>query len=44
MSRDGWETPFNELWGEVPRLLRCWRASSLGVLSSCQSFLFLLFP
>ena len=44
VSGDGWETLFNELWGEVPRLLRRWRAPSLGVLSSCQSFIFLLFP
>ena len=44
MSGDGWETLFNELWGEVPSLLRRWRAPSLGVLSSCQSFIFLLFP
>ena len=25
VSGDGWETLFNELWGEVPRLLRRWR-------------------
>ena len=41
---DGWKTPSDELWGEVPRFLRRWRALSLGVLSSCQFFLILLSP
>ena len=44
MSGDGWETPSDELWGEVPRLLRRRRAPSLGALFSCQSFLILLSP
>ena len=44
MYGDGWKTPSDELWGEVPRFLRHWRALSLGVLSSCQSFLILLSP
>ena len=33
MSGDGWETPPDELWGDIPRLLRHWRASSLGASS-----------
>ena len=33
VSGDGWETPPDELWGDIPRLLRHWRASSLGASS-----------
>ena len=43
MSGDGWETHFDKFWGEVPRLLRCWRVSSLGVSSFSKSFFLLLF-
>ena len=40
---DDWETPFVEVWGDIPRLLRRWRASSLGASSFCKSS-FILFP
>ena len=40
MSGDEWETPFDEVWGDLPRLLRRWRTSSLGV----SSFLLVLRP
>ena len=33
VSGDGWETPSDELWGDIPRLLRHWRAPSLGASS-----------
>lgn len=26
----GWETPFDDLWGDVPRLLRRWETPKLG--------------
>ena len=32
---DDWETPFDEVWGDIPRLLCCWRAPSLGASSLC---------
>ena len=35
VSGDDWETPSNEVWGDIPRLLRCWRALSLGASSFC---------
>ena len=38
VSGDDWETPSDELWGDVPRLFRCWRALSLGASSFCKSF------
>ena len=40
VSRDEWETPFDEVWGDLPRLLCRWRTSSLGV----SSFLLVLRP
>ena len=33
VSEDGWETLSDDFWSEVPRLLCCWRAPSLGALS-----------
>ena len=30
VSRDDWETLPDEVWGDVPRLLRQWRTPSLG--------------
>ena len=30
MFGDDWETLFDEVWGDVPRLLCWWKASSLG--------------
>lgn len=44
MFEDEWETPSNEFWGEVPRLLCRWRALSLAAPSFCKSFFLLLFP
>ena len=38
MFGDEWETPSDEFWGEVPRLLCCWRALSLGAPSFRKSF------
>ena len=35
---DDWEIPFNEVWGDLPRLLRRWRTLNLG------ASLFLLVP
>ena len=43
MFGDGWETPSDEFWGDIPRLLHRWRASSLGASSFCKSFFFLFF-
>lgn len=40
VSRDEWETLSDEFWGEVLRLLRRWRALSLGALVFPQ----VLFP
>lgn len=31
VSGDEWETPSDEVWGNVPRLLHQWRSPSLGV-------------
>ena len=44
MFEDEWETPSNEFWGEVPRLICRWRALSLGAPSFRKSFFLLLFP
>ena len=45
MSGDDWETPFDEVWGDVPRLLHRWKASSLGASSFCKSsFILFSFP
>ena len=42
---DDWETPSNEVWGDIPRLLRCWRGPSLGASSFYKSsFLLCSFP
>ena len=41
MFGDGWETPSDEFWGDIPRLLHRWRAPSLGASSFCKSFFFL---
>ena len=30
VSEDDFETPSNEVWGDLPRLLRRWRTSTLG--------------
>ena len=30
VSRDDWETPSNEVWGDLPRLLSRWRTPNLG--------------
>ena len=30
VSEDDWKTPFGEVWGDLPRLLRQWRIPSLG--------------
>ena len=30
MSGDDWETPFDEVWGDLPGLLCQWRTLSLG--------------
>ena len=30
VSGDDWKTPFDEVWGDLPRLLRRWRIPSLG--------------
>ena len=38
MFGDDWETPFKEVWGDLPRLLRQWNTSNLG------ASLFLLAP
>ena len=43
VSGDGWETLSYEFWSDIPRLLRRWRAPSLGVSTFCKSFFFLLF-
>ena len=40
MSGDEWETPFDELWGDIPRLLRHWRTLSLGRRPSVSPFSF----
>ena len=40
VSGDGWETPSNEFWGDIPRLLCRWRAPSLSASSFCKSFFF----
>ena len=42
VSGDDWKTPSNELWGDIPRLLRRWRAPSLGASSFCKSLFLLL--
>ena len=39
VSRDGWETLSDDLWGDVPRLLRRWGTPKLGA----SSFIFVLF-
>ena len=39
MSGDGWETLFDDFWGDVPRLLRWWETPCLGAFV----FMFLLF-
>ena len=28
--RNDWETPFNKVWGDLPRLLRRWRTQKIG--------------
>ena len=33
VSGDRWETLSDELWGDIPRLLLCWKALSLGASS-----------
>ena len=38
VSEDDWETPFDKVWGDLPRLLRRWRTLNLG------ASLFLLVP
>ena len=37
---DGWKTPSNEFWGDIPRLLCHWRAPSLSASSFYKSFFF----
>ena len=41
MSGDDWGTSSDEIWGDIPRLLRRWKAPSLGVSSFCKSLLLL---
>ena len=42
---DDWETPSNEVWGDVYGLLHHWRAPSLGASSFCKCpFLLCSFP
>lgn len=36
VSGDNWETPSNDLWGEVPRLLHRWGMQKLGASSFCK--------
>ena len=35
---DDWETPSDEVWGDILRLLHRWKALSLVALSFCKSF------
>ena len=45
MFEDDWETPSNEVWGDVYGLLHHWRAPSLGAPSFCKCpFLLCSFP
>ncbi|KAL0010420.1 hypothetical protein SO802_005528 [Lithocarpus litseifolius] len=37
-SGDEWDSPSDEVWGHIPRLLHWWRATSLGASSLYQSF------
>ena len=41
MSGDDWGTSSDEIWGDILRLLRRWRAPSLGASSFCKSLLLL---
>ena len=41
MFGDDWGTSSDEIWGDIPRLLRRWRAPSLGASSFCKSLLLL---
>ena len=43
ISRDEWKTPFGEIWGAIPKLLRRWRTPSLGASSLRQSFIIIIY-
>ena len=43
VSRDGWETLSDDLWGDVPRLLHRWGTPKLGVSYFISFFFFLFF-
>jgi len=47
VSRDDWETPSDEVWGDLPRLLHRWRTLSLGASlllpAFCSSFVHVRF-
>ena len=42
VSGDGWETLFDDFWGDVPRLLRWWETPQLGAFASHEIFSFFL--
>ena len=43
MSSNGWETLFDDFWGDVLRLLRQWETLQLSVFASYEMFFFLIF-
>ena len=43
VSGDGWETLFDDFWGDIPRLLRRWETPQLGAFASHEMF-FLFHP
>ena len=43
VSKDEWETPSSEVWGDIPRLLHWWGTPSLGASSFRQSFIIIIY-
>ena len=38
MSGDGWETLFDDFWGDVSRLLHRWEILQLGAFASYEMY------